>query len=375
MESPGGHMGLPASGISSPDEVEADVQALLRCVHGVFGPSGEWPIHFFVESALEGEIDRDLDTVLEQAPPGLLGVSLPARNDTPIVLRIAGLVHCAGAENDVSLFLWLLRWCVAKQRDFRPSQPTAVEELQVSARELAADLKADGHELSKLKAKKAHAFLISERIHAGLNGDPDDWTLTLSRKMLKPYFQVQTLEDYLALVATKDRPQPPPANPLLQSEILGPALPVVENVMRIEPARQGQEALEVDDLHQVVREACGRLFAGGHYSEGVLAAAKAMCRVVRATSGLRMSDDYALTGKALGGKEPSIQVGDPNTDTGRNIQRGTLLLTQGIIARLRNPLTHEEIEPSREEAMEMVGMISRVVRDLSAAGVRKVDGH
>jgi uncharacterized protein (TIGR02391 family) len=345
--------------MATPTEMSTDLQVLMRCVYDVFGPSGEWPIYFYVESELEGKVSEELDTLLAQASPGLLGVPLPTRNDTPIVLRIAGLIHCAGADDDVSLFLWLLRWCVGKQRAFRPSQATIVEQLQVTAQELVADLKAEGHDLSKLQVKKAYTFLLSERIHAGLSGEPDDWTLTLSRRVLKPYFEVKTLEDYLAVVAVIDRPQPPPANPLVQ-----PAMP--EPVGR--PSGRGKGvSLEVANLHPLVRAACMTLFEGSHYSEGVLAAAKAMCRVARAKSGLRESDDNTLIGKALGGKEPLIAVADISTPTGRNVQRGTMLLAQGVLARLRNPLAHEEIDPGREEAMEMVGLISRVVRDLDVA--------
>lgn len=296
----GARPGAPAAPISPPGELDPSVQALLRCVYGVFGREGEWPIQFFVESELEGKIDRDLDSLLEQAPPGLLAVQLPSRNETPIVLRIAALIHCAGAGDDVSLFLWLLRWCVTRQKEFRPTRPTAVEELKVSARELAADLKADGYELSALDARKAHAFLISERIHSGLGGDPDDWTLTLSRKVLKPYFQVATLEDYLAVVAAAERPPAPPPEDPGRPATEAPGAAVTKDGSAVGGVTRGGHGLNVDDLHQAAGAACGRLFAGGHYSEGVLAATKAMCRVIRARSGLKISDDHTLVGRALG---------------------------------------------------------------------------
>jgi uncharacterized protein (TIGR02391 family) len=91
--------------------------------------------------------------------------------------------------------------------------------------------------------------------------------------------------------------------------------------------------------------------------------------VVRAKSGLTESDDNTLMGKALGGSNPKIVVADLFTETGRNVQRGTLLLAQGIIARLRNPLTHESTEPHAQEAMEMVAIISRVLRDIEGGAV------
>lgn len=46
------------------------------------------------------------------------------------------------------------------------------------------------------------------------------------------------------------------------------------------------------------------------------------------------------------------------------MREGTAYLALGIVARLRNVLTHENVEVPAHEAMEMVAMISRVVRDI-----------
>ena len=43
-----------------------------------------------------------------------------------------------------------------------------------------------------------------------------------------------------------------------------------------------------------------------------------------------------------------------------------MYLAQGIVARLRNPLTHEIVELDYGEAVEMLAIISRVARDVDA---------
>jgi hypothetical protein len=51
------------------------------------------------------------------------------------------------------------------------------------------------------------------------------------------------------------------------------------------------------------------------------------------------------------------------------MREGTAHLALGIVARLRNVLSHEKVEVPAHEAMEMVAMISRVVRDVEAGRV------
>ena len=287
--------------------------------------------------------------------------------NTPIALRVAGLARCHGAEEDVKLFLWMLRWCVSKQRAFKPSMPTASEELELTVGEMAADLAAEGYSLSELDAKKAHALLQTEGLYAGLGGERTAWTLTLSRKVLRPYFEVETLEDFLGIAEERHVPQAAPANPLVEPTVATPVILAMQRASAGGLDPEGEGALRVSDLHPLVQGACDRLLRNGHYSEGVFAASKALTGFVRERSGLSDLDESTLMGKAFSSRDPRILVGSSSTTTGRSIQRGTMLLAQGIVARLRNPLTHEDIEPTRGEAMEMLAVISRVARDSNSA--------
>jgi hypothetical protein len=62
---------------------------------------------------------------------------------------------------------------------------------------------------------------------------------------------------------------------------------------------------------------------------------------VREKSGLSETNDRTLISKALAGKNPRILVSDAPGDQGMNMREGTAYLALGIVARLRNVLTHE----------------------------------
>jgi Protein of unknown function (Hypoth_ymh) len=99
----------------------------------------------------------------------------------------------------------------------------------------------------------------------------------------------------------------------------------------------------------------------------VLGAALALRDLVRERSGLSEEDDSTLIGKALAAPVHALFLRICRRRPAKNVQRGMLHLAQGIAARVRNVLTHENIELEPAEAMEMVEIISRIVRDVMAA--------
>jgi hypothetical protein len=89
-----------------------------------------------------------------------------------------------------------------------------------------------------------------------------------------------------------------------------------------------------------------------HYRQGVVDAALALRDLVREKSGLSETNDRTLISKALAGKNPRIVASDARGDQGANMREGTAYLALGIVARLRNVLTHENVEVPAHEAME-----------------------
>jgi len=91
-----------------------------------------------------------------------------------------------------------------------------------------------------------------------------------------------------------------------------------------------------------------------------------LTRVVRGQYGEGRRDGEKLAGRAFNPKEPLIVVGDLATETGRNRQRGVMLIAQGIFAGVRNPLAHQRIVVPAPEARQIVAMIAFVVEAVEA---------
>jgi uncharacterized protein (TIGR02391 family) len=232
------------------------------------------------------------------------------------------------------------------------------------------DFRAGGVVASELELRRAFELLCVEHLYEGSGSTDSSWRLTLSPRLRK-YRAVRNYVDFLRVVEAEAVSEP------ATSAIVGvgPATviqpPERVQVVGAHEAEEGTPVIAVDSLHPLVRDACARRFALGHYREGVLKAVHALRRLVGEKSGLTEPDDASLMGKAFGGDDPCVRVADLATETGRNIQRGTTHLTQGIVARIRNPLTHEDDELDPTEALEMAALISRVAGMLSQHGPRQ----
>jgi uncharacterized protein (TIGR02391 family) len=347
---------MPSSTVTLSD----DQWVLLQTVYDQFDQAGEWPVFQHLDALLDQDRGLHADEVLMTLWPTLVRVSTPVRPDTRVELRIAGLAHCDGSEPDLVLFARLLRWTVAKESLFRPLSATQAEQQIVTSEEAEADLEDDG--ISTLAIHKAFALLAVEHIYDGYGHTGSEWTITLSPSV-RQFRDVRTYVDYLRRLDAQ--PAEDVASRMARAPIamwppqLAPVAEVNTNV---------DHALTPGSLHPLVSAAVEPLFAIEHYAEGVEKAVRALRDLVRVKSGFSSDDGDALMGKALGGKDPPIIVADLSTDTGKNMQRGTLQLAQGIVARLRNPLIHQTVELEPLEALEMAALISRVVRDVD--GVR-----
>ena len=336
-------------------------------------PDGSWPVYQYLDTHLDQELGVVIDAVVDSMPDGLLRVYTPIRPDSVVMLRVAGLMACDGAQDDVALFLHALKWCVAKERSFRPASPTASEQLTVTSADATREWAEAGVDVDEVKLAKVQALLGAEWFYAALSGSAGEWTLGVPADVRR-FRGVETIDDYVRIVANEGPPRPA-ANPLIDTAS-GPMVVVAGNdAVEVSHAPVAETVLGVDSLHPLVRDACASLFTNLHYREGVLKAALALRDLVREKSGLKESDDSTMMGKALGAKSPLIVVADLDTETGRSVQRGTVHLAQGILARLRNPLTHEDVELEPHEALEMVALISRVVRDVDAGHRAAAESH
>lgn len=112
------------------------------------------------------------------------------------------------------------------------------------------------------------------------------------------------------------------------------------------------------------------LFDDGHFAQAVFEAAKLYDNEVKKrsmSSGGRGLSGAPLMSEAFSPKQPVLTVADCSTATGQDIQQGTMFLSMGIMLRIRNPLGHENITLSLDEAKDWIVFISRLMKDLKRA--------
>lgn len=328
------------------DEDRAPQDVALEVVSEVFERSGRWPTRQYVEAVLDQDHRLDLEEVLGRAPRALI-YATGTQESSEVILTVPGLA-AAGATRDVGRFVEALRWCVEAQIGFRPSDPGAAKEVKIEADQFKSEWSSRGEEASELELAKLRAMFVTEGIYSSIGGEDGRWTLSLNRRCVAPYREVRTIEDYLEI---KD---PAPAEPGAGEALLEIARPEV-----LAPG-SGAVALGLEEVPAKIAEACGTLFAHGHFGAGVLEATKVMRDLLKEASDLEL-DGFKLAGKALNPDEPRIVVGDLATETGRSRQRGVMLIAQGVFCAVRNPLAHQRIVMPASEARQTVAMIAFVV--------------
>ena len=71
--------------------------------------------------------------------------------------------------------------------------------------------------------------------------------------------------------------------------------------------------------------------------------------LIREKTGLE-SDGVELMGQAFGGDSPKLKVNKLQTQSERNVQKGTMLMLQGLYQAIRNPRSHEKFSDSKKNA-------------------------
>lgn len=225
----------------------------------------------------------------------------------------------------------------------------------------------DSHEMSEATIARITALVSTTEgylITSGSPTPPEDSWWDVNESALK-FKGVTTLEGFLEV---RDQLRPPqvPQVPAPGTYTGLPALaPRWSEVLDASPA---SDTFTIDSLHPQIAEAARDLFFTGKPEMAVLEAAKALAANIRQVSGLT-SDGTPLVEEAFG----RIQVGDPDTRTGKNFHEGTRLLALGIMKSMRNLVAHsDDYSLTHVEAFEALALISLVARRLDSAS-RKND--
>lgn len=336
----------------------------MQTVYDMWRRTARWPLYGPLDATLDHDYEIELGSVLPTIPDGLLiSVRIPSpSDDSEVKLTISGIDRCRGGQAHVDLFLRALKWCVRRQREHIPDSHKPVQ-LRLTSEEAARDWAAEGASVSAEILTQAFSLLTTENIAWGSSqsGDaPFDWSVGIHREIRK-YRGVNTLGDYLRIKQES-----------MSAAVRPHRVPVV--VPRVQPRHHAAvqvfssgipepgPGLALEDLHPAIRDTASSLFAARRYRQGVLDAGLAVRDAVRARTGLGETNDSTLMGKAFGGKTPLVEVADMSVPTGQNIQRGIAHLAEAIIAAVRNRLTHESPEIPVADAMEMLAMMSHLLR-------------
>ncbi len=333
-------------------ERNQEVGPIFEVVRSTFEKNGEWPSRQYVQAVLDQDYYVDLDETLAAAPPDHLRTSGTQR-DAKVILTLRGL-YASGADAEVERFVEALRWCVDVVLGFRPSHPGKSEDVRLTSDQFADEWRSRGHDVSALDLAKLLEMIKTEGIFDSLSGEGAQWSMTLSYDRLRRFRDVETVADYLRLTEPLQSPIQP-----------APQLPALPAMIDVRVATASQLDSRVADLDPMVREACGQLLESGHFAHGVQEAAKAMRDLIREVSNLPDDGDI-LAGKAFSTPNPAIRLADLSNETGQSIQRGVMLLTQGVFAAIRNPIAHERVDLDLTEALEMLAVVNFVVRAVNA---------
>jgi predicted nucleotide-binding protein len=190
-----------------------DQRVVLQTIYEEFKPTGKWPTFQHLDIVLDQARGLVVEPVLTSLRPALVRLYTPIRPHSEVTLRIAGLAHCGGSEEDLALFGQALQWTVEKEREFRPASPYQVEQQIVTSDEAAKEWREAGQEVSALSLRKAYELLAVELLYEVQGSDGTSWQLTLSPR-IRRFRGVRNYLEYLRAIEA-DAPPQDAANPLV----------------------------------------------------------------------------------------------------------------------------------------------------------------
>ncbi len=180
-------------------ELSNERRQVLQIVYDAWSQDVKWPHTQWIDSLLDREQGIDIEKILPTIPQRYLVYNTYSPMTAELKLTVAGIACCRGSTGDVDLFMRMLRWCVDRERAFRPDDPTKEQDLRVTAEEAKDDWTQAGWEATPRILGKAFAMAEVEQIHSGWGRgqQPAEWTMTITRK-IRPYRTTNTFEQYLA---------------------------------------------------------------------------------------------------------------------------------------------------------------------------------
>jgi hypothetical protein len=138
-----------------PDEPTPDQRKALQTVYAIFRRDGVWPTFQYVDTALDRDHELEFADVADPLRPDLIRFDPYRQPSSQVSLTVRGIERCSGSKTDLELFMKMLLWLLYRQKEWRPSSPSAVEHLRLTSDEAMTewwDADAEPTSLDLLKA-------------------------------------------------------------------------------------------------------------------------------------------------------------------------------------------------------------------------------
>lgn len=127
-----------------------------------------------------------------------------------------------------------------------------------------------------------------------------------------------------------------------------------------------QQADVWEDIHPQIRKVSKKLYEDGHYAESAENAFKEINSRVKKLFILKCPNEKVLDGATLmttvfSENGPLIEFCDRTSESGKNIQKGFMMMMAGAMAGLRNPKAHENLTIAEADAMRQLMFASMLM--------------
>lgn len=130
------------------------------------------------------------------------------------------------------------------------------------------------------------------------------------------------------------------------------------------------ETYIIEFLHSSIQEQCAEKFYNGHYADAVESGCKeinARLKKIYISKTGSEKDGDALFTSIFSKKNPILQFEDMKTMSGENVQLGYMMMFQGMWIGLRDPKAHENIDLSKDQALERLVFLSMLMNKIDVA--------
>ncbi|MDT0144868.1 TIGR02391 family protein [Priestia aryabhattai] len=114
-------------------------------------------------------------------------------------------------------------------------------------------------------------------------------------------------------------------------------------------------------IDQDLWEAIEKNYENESYASAILDAMHLLTNTIRNKTGLE-GDGSGLIGQAFGGENPKIQLNKLQTESEKNIQKGTQEILRGLYSAIRNPRSHDKYSDSKEDADSIIHFIGYLLK-------------